>query len=83
MKNHIIKQIAKPNYSLTTIIFLLLITMAGCVEDQSQLTDSNKVWFTPNIASVDMLDLFNNPEQWESARSKIDVFNLEGRCFTI
>jgi hypothetical protein len=76
MKNHIIKQIAKPNYSLITLIFLLLITIGGCVEDQSQLDDSTKVWFTPNLASVDMLDLFNNPEQWESARSKIDVFKF-------
>ena len=75
MKNLTIKQIVKPNYSLTSIIFLLLITIVGS-EVHSQPTDSSKVWFTPNIASVDMLDLFNNPEQWDSARSKIDVFKF-------
>ncbi|MCK4663206.1 MAG: T9SS type A sorting domain-containing protein [Bacteroidales bacterium] len=75
MKNLTIKQITKPNYSLTTIIFLLLITMVGLVA-HSQPADSSKVWFTPNIASVDMLDLFNQPEQWDSARSKIDVFKF-------
>jgi len=36
----------------------------------------DQVWFTPNIASVDMLDLFSNPEQWTSARSQIDVFKF-------
>jgi len=36
----------------------------------------DQVWFTPNIASVDMLDLFNSPEQWASARSQIDVFKF-------
>jgi hypothetical protein len=36
----------------------------------------DQVWFTPNIASVDMLDLFNCPEQWPSARSQIDVFKF-------
>ncbi|MCK5170551.1 MAG: hypothetical protein KAQ75_11785, partial [Bacteroidales bacterium] len=75
MKNLTITQITKPNYLLTTIIFFLLITMVGSVA-HSQSTDSSKVWFTPNIASVDMLDLFNNPEQWDSARLKIDVFKF-------
>jgi hypothetical protein len=36
----------------------------------------HEIWFTPNLASVDMLDLFSAPEQWESARSKIDVFKF-------
>ena len=75
MKNLTITQIAKPNYSLTSIIVLLLIAMAGLVA-HSQATDSSKVWYTPNIASVDMLDLFNQPEQWDSARSKVDVFKF-------
>ncbi|MCD4690072.1 T9SS type A sorting domain-containing protein [bacterium] len=36
----------------------------------------DQVWFTPNIASVDMLDLFTSPEQWATARSQIDVFKF-------
>jgi PKD domain-containing protein len=36
----------------------------------------SQIWFTPNVGSVDMLDLFNQPEQWDSARSKIDVFKF-------
>ena len=75
MKKLKIKHIVRPNYSLTTGIFLLLITMTG-LEAHSQLPDNHKLWFTPNFASVDMLDLFNNPEQWDSARSKTDVFKF-------
>ena len=36
----------------------------------------DQVWFAPNIASVDMLDLFNCPEQWDLARSQVDVFKF-------
>jgi len=75
MKNLTKKQIDRPNSSLTTFIFLLLITMIGLVV-RSQSTDSSKVWFTPNVGSVDMLDLFNQQEQWDSARLKIDVFKF-------
>ncbi len=52
------------------ILFLLLILLTNEVKSQ------NQIWFTPNLASVDMLDLFNQPEQWDSARSKIDVFKF-------
>ncbi len=75
MNSLTIKQIAKLNYSLTSFIFLVLIMMAALVS-HAQSTDSSKVWYTPNIASVDMLDLFNQAEQWDSARSKIDVFKF-------
>ena len=36
----------------------------------------NQVWFTPNIGSVDMLDLFASPEQWATARSHTQVFKF-------
>ena len=74
MKNLTKKQIDRPNHSLS-IIFLFLITIVGS-EVHSQSTDSSRVWFTPNVGSVDMLNLFNQPEQWDSARSKIDVFKF-------
>jgi hypothetical protein len=52
------------------IIFLLLILLTNEVKSQ------NQVWYTPNIASVDMLNLFTNLEQWTSARSNVDVFKF-------
>ncbi len=38
--------------------------------------DQDQIWFTPNIGSVDMLDLFESPEQWATARSHTQVFKF-------
>lgn len=57
-----------------TFLFLTILP-AKDISAQS-LPRQNQIWFTPNVGSVDMLDLFNNPEQWVSARSKIDVFKF-------
>ena len=35
-----------------------------------------QVWFTPNLGSPDMLALFSHGEQWELARSHVDVFKF-------
>ncbi len=35
-----------------------------------------EVWFTPNLASRDMLRLFSNPTEWFRARSRINVFKF-------
>jgi hypothetical protein len=56
-------------------ILLMVILPAQRLPAQSPPRE-NQVWFTPNLASVDMLDLFNNPEQWDLARSQIDVFKF-------
>lgn len=37
---------------------------------------NQQVWFTPNLASIDMLNLFTQPELWSQARSKINVFKF-------
>ena len=37
---------------------------------------SDLVWFAPNMGSSDYVALFTKPEQWETARSKIDVFKF-------
>ena len=56
-------------------ILLMVVLPAQELPAQSPSREE-QVWFTPNIASVDMLDLFNSPEQWDSARSQIDVFKF-------
>ena len=35
------------------------------------------VWFAPNFASEDYIDLFTRPEEWQSARQQIDVFQFD------
>lgn len=39
-------------------------------------TVPEQVWFAPNMGSRDYIDLFSHPEQWPTARSKIDVFKF-------
>ena len=34
------------------------------------------VWFTPNLACVDMIEMFTAPEKWPLARARIDVFEF-------
>jgi hypothetical protein len=58
----------------TIILFLLIVTLTG-FKALSQNSNS-KVWFSPNTGSIDMLDLFTNPAQWDSARAHIDVFSF-------
>jgi len=36
----------------------------------------DRVWFSPNTASVDMLEMFTSPEDWSFARARIDVFKF-------
>jgi Big-like domain-containing protein len=34
------------------------------------------VWFTPDLASADMLNLFLDPEEWPNARANVQVFKF-------
>lgn len=34
------------------------------------------VWFAPNMASTDFVELFSEPEAWAGARAEIDVFKF-------
>jgi hypothetical protein len=38
-----------------------------------------QVWYTPNIGSADMVDLFEHPEQWPRARSHTHFFGFYAR----
>jgi hypothetical protein len=61
-----------------TLCITLLLVAALPAKNHSETPQSPQaeIWFTPNVASVDMLDLFSAPEQWVSARSRIDVFKF-------
>jgi len=63
--------------TLTLCMTLLLVAaLPADNRSKSQQSPHTEVWFTPNLASVDMLGLFSAPEQWASARSRIDVFKF-------
>lgn len=44
------------------------------------MTDTEKrekrVWLSPNVASHDMLRLFQHPEEWHGARDRVNVFSF-------
>ena len=58
---------------------LVLCLVAGI---DTSCTPRRQVWFTPNIGSPDMLDLFVRPEKWELARSQVDVFKFYSEQLT-
>lgn len=71
---------------LATALFVLAVSMPGC-ENCDKLRSpispggessngQTEVWFTPNLASRDMLKLFSSPMEWFRARSHIDVFKF-------
>ncbi|MBU8920244.1 MAG: T9SS type A sorting domain-containing protein [Bacteroidales bacterium] len=56
-------------------ILLWTILPVDDISAQTQL-EQDRVWFSPNTASVDMLEMFTAPEKWDLAREKIDVFKF-------
>jgi hypothetical protein len=38
--------------------------------------EAGEVWYGPNYLSADMLDLFENPGEWQNARARVDVFTF-------
>jgi len=46
--------------------------------DDAQPGFLEQVWYGSNLGSIDLLDMFTAPEQWDQARSEIDVFLLSG-----
>ncbi len=49
----------------------LAASLSGCGDPSGR-----EVWFTPNLGTADLLDLFERPEAWSQARSQIDVFEF-------
>ncbi len=68
-------EVMKTILSYTAVLFLLTITMV-CPAARSQQPDCSQVWYGPAMGSTDLLELFTNPEEWDLARSKIEVFQF-------
>ena len=41
-------------------------------------TGSREVWMSPNVGSLDFLDLFSRPDAWTRARSKVTTIGFTG-----
>jgi hypothetical protein len=58
---------------LSILIWLLL---SSIIPASAWASEKYGVWFSPDGASPDLVDLFRQPERWNRARSHIDVFKF-------
>lgn len=67
----------------------LLLTLIVSLYSQTSVGQA-EVWYTSNVATPDMLDMFTYPDRWDQARSRIHVmkfyhqqfFNSKAECPT-
>lgn len=52
------------------------VAIKDCCPRAEPTDHGTRVWFTPNMGSTDMLELFSAPSGWAFARSKVDVFKF-------
>jgi hypothetical protein len=56
---------------------LIAVLLSGhVIAAQSRPLNSDRIWFSPNPGTLDMLRMFEHPEEWSQARSIITVFNI-------
>jgi hypothetical protein len=56
---------------------LIAVLLTGLeVSAQTRPLDSDRIWFSPNPGTLDMLRMFEHPEEWSRARNIINVFNI-------
>jgi len=56
---------------------LIAVLLTGhAISAQARPLDSDRIWFSPNPGTLDMLRMFEHPEEWSRARSIINVFNI-------
>jgi hypothetical protein len=69
---------ARPVLSLRRLLTLLLgaATLALAAADCGEKAPPPGVWFAPNLGSLDMVDLFTQPQAWRTARSELGVFKF-------
>ncbi len=65
--------------------YLAVLILVLGVYHMTEAKENQKVFLGPNVQSRDMLKLFSHPEEWEKARSQIDILqfyfvHLANRC---
>jgi hypothetical protein len=65
----------------TALAFVVsLVLAAGTVRARafqfSKAVSADRIWFSPNPGTMDMLRMFERPEEWAHARQLIDVYNI-------
>lgn len=61
--------------TLTALVGLAGLS-AGQSAQSSTAVAADRIWFSPNPGTLDMLRMFERPEEWEKARRLIHVYNI-------
>ncbi len=59
---------------------VLALVVSAALGSCASPTRGPEVWFTPNLGSLDMLDLFTRPTLWRAARQATTVFKFYQRA---
>lgn len=59
------------------LIALAVLAVAGIARVQAKTTVvTDRIWFSPNPGTLDMLRMFEHPEEWTRARELMNVYNI-------
>jgi len=62
---------------LSWVLFVAVLCFAvSPFLDRVQSASKTEIWFSPNPGTLDMLRMFERPDEWFSARQLISVFNI-------
>jgi hypothetical protein len=58
------------------ILVVLVVLIAPALSTAQSPPFTREIWFSPNPGTLDMLRMFERPEEWERARRLMNVFNI-------
>jgi hypothetical protein len=61
---------------LSTVLACLLFGVSGIGEQASNPVAADRIWFSPNPGTLDLLDMFERPDEWQHARALMSVYNF-------
>lgn len=61
---------------LSTALACLVLGVSGHGEQSASAVAADRIWFSPNPGSLDLLRMFEHPEEWQHARTLTSVYNF-------
>jgi hypothetical protein len=61
------------NYLLRLVLMVMVLT---CLDGYARAAPVTSIWFGPDNDTADLVDLFQQPQLWTQARSKVSVLKL-------
>jgi hypothetical protein len=63
-------------FGIQAAALLAICVLAPCVTRAQTRLQADRVWYVPNPGSLDLLRMFEHPEEWRTAAKLIDVFQF-------